>query len=208
MIDSSRSIGITDFTKELGFMRGILGQYDISRDKTRVAVVSFSSFVQKEFNFNAYSSEADVLQAISSIEYAAGPATVTYRGLNETRRNIFQTANGARANIPDVAVVITDGGTNPGRVDPYTREIGKDLTLGEARQLKDMGVHVFTIGVGPYVDPSELRGIASNPVEKYYLQVDTFGNLLTPALWEMIADRSCRPGKLLLCHYIRLYTDD
>ncbi|XP_060079255.1 cartilage matrix protein-like [Ylistrum balloti] len=191
VIDSSRSIGEPEFNKELRFVREVLQEFELGPDKTRVAIVSFSNVVNTEFNFNQFSNENDILSAVSSIKYAAGPATVTYRALNQTRRGLFTPGVGDRPNVPNVVIVVTDGGTNPGRVDPYTKEMGKSLTLGEAEELKVMGCHVFSIGVGPHIDPSELMGIASKPEEKYYLQVDNFNKLNTRALTEMVAYRAC-----------------
>ncbi|XP_021347449.1 cartilage matrix protein-like isoform X2 [Mizuhopecten yessoensis] len=191
VIDSSRSIGEPEFNKELRFVREVLKEFELGIDKTRVAIVSFSNVVKTEFNFNQYSNENDILSAVSRILYAAGPATVTYRALNQTRRGVFNPGFGDRPGVPNVVIVVTDGGTNPGRVDPYTKEVGKALTLGEAEELKVMGCHVFSIGVGPHIDPSELMGIASKPEEKYYLQVDNFNKLNTRALTEMVAYRAC-----------------
>ncbi|XP_033747185.1 cartilage matrix protein-like isoform X2 [Pecten maximus] len=191
VIDSSRSIGETEFKRELDFVREVLQEFELGRDKTRVAIVSFSNVVNTEFNFNQFSNEDEILNAVSRIIYAAGPATVTYRALNQTRRGVFTPGVGDRPGVPNVVIVVTDGGTNPGRVDPYTKDVGKARTLAEADELKVMGCHVFSIGVGPHIDPSELMGIASKPEEKYYLQVDNFDKLNTRALTEMVAYRAC-----------------
>ncbi|XP_069136404.1 cartilage matrix protein-like isoform X2 [Argopecten irradians] len=191
VIDSSRSIGEPEFNKELNFVRQVLQEFELGPDKTRVAIVSFSNVVKTEFSFNKYINEDEILREVSRIAYAAGPATVTYRALNQTRREVFTPWGGDRPLVPNVVIVVTDGGTNPGRVDPYTKEVGKALTLGEAEELKVMGCHVFSIGVGPHIDPSELMGIASQPEEKYYLQVDSFNKLNTRALTEMVAYRAC-----------------
>lgn len=191
VIDSSRSIGEPEFNKELKFVRQVLNEFELRFDKTRVAVVSFSNVVHTEFNFNQYTNANEILAAVSRITYAAGPATVTYRALNQTRRNVFAPGLGDRPNVPNVVIVVTDGGTNPGRVDRYTKEVGKAHTLREARELKEMGCHVFTIGVGPHIDPSELMGIASDPAERYYLQVDTFNKLDTKVLTDLVAFRAC-----------------
>jgi len=191
VIDSSGSLGQAAFNKELRFVRQVLSEFDVGPQKTRVAVVTFGSFVKQEFYFNQYSTESEILSAVSRITYEGGPATLTYSAINQTRRDIFSVRNGDRPDVPNLAIVVTDGGTNPGRVDSYTKPYAKDLTQREAAQLKRMGVHVFTIGVGPYIDPVELMGICNTPPQQYYLQVDSYDKLNTRVLTEMIAYRSC-----------------
>ena len=63
--------------------------------------------------------------------------TNTTGGLRLTRTEIFNTANGDRADVPNVIILITDG--NP------TRET--DLLSDEVQRIKSSGVRIVGVGV-------------------------------------------------------------
>ncbi len=48
------------------------GAFDIGEDKTRVAVVQYSSDTRTEFNLNQYYRRPDVLRAIKNLPYKGG----------------------------------------------------------------------------------------------------------------------------------------
>ena len=55
----------------------------------------------------------DVLTSVSTIDYNSG-GTNTAAALEFARLTVFTTANGMRSHAAQVAVVITDGGSNEG----------------------------------------------------------------------------------------------
>ena len=67
--------------------------------------------------------------------------------------------------IPRVAVLLTDGYSN-GRA-----------VAGPASQLRNIGVNIFCIGVGSYVNPSELNTIASDPDITHVFRMNSFNDL-------------------------------
>ena len=58
-------------------------------------------------------------------------------GLRLTRREIFNTANGDRSDVPDVLVLITDGNA--------TREV--ELLDDEVRRIKSSRIRIVGVGV-------------------------------------------------------------
>ena len=54
---------------------------------------------------------------------------------------------------------------------------GSILPQGPARQLRDLGVIILSIGVGSSVSESELKEIASDPKENYVLRLSSFNQL-------------------------------
>lgn len=66
---------------------------------------------------------------------------------------------------PKVTVLLTDGYSN-GRA-----------VAGPADQLRKLGVNIFSIGVGHYVNPSELKVIASDPDSTHVFQMNSFNDL-------------------------------
>ena len=67
--------------------------------------------------------------------------------------------------IPKVAVLLTDGYSN-GRA-----------VAGPASQLRNIGVNIFSIGVGHYVNPSELNTIATDPDSTHVFRMNSFNDL-------------------------------
>ena len=90
----------------------------------------------------------------------------------------------------------------PGRMDPYSLPYAKTLTRQEANKLKMNGVNMFTIGVGPRVDHSELIGMASG--ERNYLRVDSVDQLNVRGLLDNVIGKLCK-GMYYLWPLIGLY---
>ena len=85
--------------------------------------------------------------------------------------------------IPKVTVLLTDGYSNG-------RKVG-----GPARQLRALGVNIFAIGVGRYVNPAELNTIASDPDNTHVFRMSSFNDL---AGWvDKLSAVSC-DGKYLM----------
>ena len=73
------------------------------------------------------------------------------KALRFTAERIFGIDKGDRRNVPDLAVVFTDGKSDPGS-EP----------LSEASQtLRERGVHVISVGLGDDVDVNELKAMAT-----------------------------------------------
>jgi von Willebrand factor type A domain len=70
-----------------------------------------STAVKREFDLKKYTTKSSVLSAVDRIAYEAG-GTNTHLALDELRKNGFIAANGARADHPKVAIVLTDGQSN------------------------------------------------------------------------------------------------
>ena len=52
IIDSSRSIWIYDFHRQLKFVQRLVESFDVGRNRTHVAALTFSHFVKHEFFFD------------------------------------------------------------------------------------------------------------------------------------------------------------
>jgi hypothetical protein len=67
--------------------------------------------------------------------------------------------------IPKVLLLLTDGYSNG--INP----------LNPASAVRNLGVNIFSIGVGKSVSSSELNGIASDPDKDYVFRLDNFNEL-------------------------------
>ena len=107
-----------------------------------------------------------VLQtAIEGLRYIRG-TTNTGDALKFAREQMFTRGNGDRDNVPNVLVVLTDGGSND-----------KEKTITEAVATKVAGIHLISMGIGDWTDKYELVAMASYPYDRNYIEVDTFGSL-------------------------------
>jgi len=164
LLDQSGSVGQSNHDLALQFMESVVNFYDISDDRTRVSVVTFSTGAETEFFFDSFNSLRRVTREIRRISYSGG---WTHTGLGLIlAANIFNnpSATGARplsAGIPRVVVLITDGRSN-------TYSITQP-----AMNLQAAGVSVYSIGVGNYYLP-ELQFIASDPDSDHVFLLESY----------------------------------
>lgn len=82
-MDGSWSVGRENFKYIRSFIGALAGAFDIGEDKTRVAVVQYSTDTRTEFPLTRYTRRGDLLQAINSLPYKGGN---TMTGKEFTRR--------------------------------------------------------------------------------------------------------------------------
>ena len=164
LLDESGSVGSTNHDLALRFIESVVGFYDISTSGTRVAMVSFSTGVTTEFDFDDRSTLRCVQRAIRRIGYSGG---YTYTALAlDLAAELFNdpSSSGARplsAGIPRVAVLITNGRSNVYNITQ------------PAIDLRAAGVTVYTIGIGNY-NLNELLFIASDPDTDHVFLLESY----------------------------------
>ena len=178
VIDSSGSIrdnnppgGQPDnYNLQLEFLANLVRAFSIGQDATRVGGLIFSEQVILEFTLSQYDNADAVAQAILASPYL-GQTTNTPEALRQTRTNCFDAATGDRPNVPNLAIVVTDGVPFP----PERRQ----PALDEAMALRDTGAAVISIGITDAIDIDFLRGMSSAPQlegQNYFTATD-FGVL-------------------------------
>ncbi|XP_067222856.1 collagen alpha-1(XII) chain isoform X4 [Chanodichthys erythropterus] len=159
LVDGSWSVGRENFKFIRSFIGAMAGAFDIGEEKTRVAVVQYSSDTRTEFNLNQHFRRPDVLRAIKNLPYKGGN-TMTGDAMDYLVKNTFTEAAGARKSFPKVAMIITDGKSQ----DP----------VGEyATRLRNIGVEIFVLGIKG-ADEDELKEMASTPHSKHVYNVPNF----------------------------------
>ncbi|CAI9741682.1 Hypothetical predicted protein [Octopus vulgaris] len=162
VIDSSGSVGEQDFNKTKIFLENIVRNLDIGPDKTRVAVIRFSTNPHVSFSLSDHSTNSAVRKAIDDITYNEG-FTHTDEALDLARTSVF--TNTRKSVAAKVLVLVTDG-----KSESETR------TVAAAQKLKDDGVTIFTIGV---VNPSasELTAAASEPSCTHFINLKDYNEI-------------------------------
>lgn len=166
LLDASNSIWGPDFRRQIGFLKEMTRMFRIGPHHIQVAVVTYADYPLFQFHLDEYSARADVVAAIEGIRQMRGYRTSTPDALRLMRERGFSEANGARANVTRVGIVITDGRSD----DPAKTE-------AEARRARNAGIHLFAVGIGSELDHSELERIASAPSKYYTFLVESYSGL-------------------------------
>jgi len=150
IIDSSQSIGSSNFeSMMMGIADGLISQFEIGEDKTRVALFIFNDETYNIFGLEKYIDASSLKEAIKTVKYNEGgtwtakamqEALITYR---DKMRDDSKTAR--------VCVVFTDGTAND---DKFLQEASKAWA--------DQNVAVFAVGIGNMISESGLEKIAGS----------------------------------------------
>ncbi|ELU18067.1 hypothetical protein CAPTEDRAFT_37042, partial [Capitella teleta] len=153
VLDGSESISRADpqnWPKVLEFAANIVDYYVITPNNTRVGLVQFSDIGIIEFNLTSYKTASDVKKAILGLKIR-NSFTNTFDGLVQMRK-LFTAPYGDRPDIPNVAIVLTDGEHSRETPDPIT----------EAERAQKDGITMLTVGVAQ-ANREELKGMSSDP---------------------------------------------
>ena len=108
VVDSSGSVGSSNFALVKSFLSEIVSRLDIDRGTTHVGLVTYSTYARTRFYLSSYTSVASVQSAISRLTYPGG-ITNTAAALAHVRASMLISWRGDRRNVPNVVVVLTDG---------------------------------------------------------------------------------------------------
>ncbi|XP_051788957.1 matrilin-4 [Erpetoichthys calabaricus] len=159
IIDSSRSVRPFEFETMRKFMIDIIHAVDVGHEAARIGVVQYSSQVQNIFSLKSYTKKADMVKAINEIIPLA-QGTMTGLAIQYAMNVAFTAQEGARPNIPKVAVIVTDG--RP-----------QDRVAEVSTQARGMGIEIYAVGV-QRADMNSLRAMASPPLEDHVFLVESF----------------------------------
>ncbi|KAK6961154.1 collagen alpha-1(XIV) chain, partial [Biomphalaria glabrata] len=165
VIDSSTSVTETNFDKILSFVKDLLSKTDIDSGDVRVGLITYSNEVSQEFYLNSAFTKREILELVDDVKYNFG-STNTAEALEIMRNVMFSPEKGDRADVSNIAIVLTDG----------VSAVNAERTVPNARLAHDDGIHIFTIGVG-LSDTRELEGIATPPASQNSFKVDNFDEL-------------------------------
>ncbi|GFS19596.1 collagen alpha-5(VI) chain [Elysia marginata] len=183
--DGSGSVGSDNFQKTLRFIENVVNGLVIGPYDAQIGSITFESVVHREFNLNTYSTRQDVVNRVRATDYPSG-STGTDSALDFARVTSFTRALGMRPFAAQIAIVITDGGSDS---PPATAEA--------AQRLREEGITIFAIGVGDGPDQSELNAIATDPDSEHVFSVDDFNSL--SKIKESLQERACEAKAAFLC---------
>ncbi|XP_034057186.1 collagen alpha-6(VI) chain isoform X2 [Gymnodraco acuticeps] len=163
MVDGSWSIGNENFKQIRQFLYTLVNSFDVDPEHVRIGLVQYSTTPRTEFKLNTYQEKKDILQYINVLPYMGG-GTQTGLGLDYMLTEHFVEAAGSRGqNVPQIAVVITDGKSQD-NVESY------------AQDLKRKGIVLYAIGIKD-ADEEQLKEIANEPHSQHVYSVSNFAAL-------------------------------
>ena len=150
LIDSSGSIGRTNYLKEKNFVKEVARSFGVAPGQSQAAMVLYSNSASVKARFGQYASAEEFGQAVDALPYERGLTRID-KALDVAATEIFP---GARTGVPKIALVITDG--------KQTKAADAKGLKEASEPLRKAGVRVLAVGIGSGVDPGELRLVAGS----------------------------------------------
>ena len=165
--------GKGNFKKCLDFVKSLTRAFVISPADTKVGAIVFSSRSELQFNFNQYTTQAQLETAIDNIKHP-GYRTKTGLALTMSKDQLF---NDARPGVPRVLVILTDGRANDDVVKP-------------SEELREIGVVIFAVGLGKNYNEKQL--ISMTATKENVLTAD-FPDMMT--IVTTLQEKLCKGGE-------------
>merc|ERR1712048_2228 len=161
VVDGSDSVGQENYEKQVGFIKKVTGNLDLSENGTRAAFVQFTigdGDTITEFYFQDNSTNFNDL--VDGVTYAAG-FTLTGVAISHAHNDVV--LGDARDSAEVVMIVVTDGKSFD---DPL---IASDSARAD-------GIKMVAVGIQDY-DYAQLQDIASVPHSENLLTSNSFDDL-------------------------------
>ena len=178
VLDESASVGRKNYELVKTFVINLVKDFDIGTENVRIGLITYSTKVYLHADLNQYNTTDSITKAIRSLPYRHG-STNTEDALKLLRTSSFQKNHGDRENVPNIAIVITDGDSNK-----------PENTKAAADALKKDGVTIFSIGIGRTISKKELHSMASDPVSEHTFTVNNFRAL--PTIRKSLSTKTCK----------------
>ena len=111
VVDSSGSIEKERFGVVRNFVKDVIREFDIDSGKVHVGIIYYSDTAELHYPLATSAVKEDVLYAVDTMKFM-GQATNTAAALAMLRSRMFNGRLGDRPEVPNYAVLITDGVPN------------------------------------------------------------------------------------------------
>ena len=171
------------FSQEKDLAKKMIDKFDISRRSTLVGAVVYDSSGRLAWRLGDLVDARSTIYNIDRLQRFRNGNNVL-KALEIARDDLFSLNNGARRDVPKTLIVFID------------KTEARDQRLEDtANQLKDKGIKVIVIAVGPEVDKKDVAGIAGSPKD-LIKPLD-----LSKSMQDMMSQavEQSKPGKYILC---------
>lgn len=167
IMDGSGSIPSDQFQKGNQAIKHLIEMEEESEHDTRFAAVTYSDSASVNFSFLSLEEAGNKILKI----HHPGGQTNTQAALALARK-LFEDPgqhSGGRADAKKVIYLVTDGQSN----------VHQDRTIPEAEALKKIGVEIFVVAVGSFIQGiEEMVHVASLPPQKFVCRVENHAGFL------------------------------
>ncbi|XP_016067685.1 PREDICTED: von Willebrand factor A domain-containing protein 2 isoform X2 [Miniopterus natalensis] len=181
-LDASASVGPENFAQMQSFVRSCTLEFDVNPDVTQIGLVVYGGGqVQTAFGLDSHVARPAVLRAMSQAPYLGGAGSAG-TALLHIYDQVMTVQRGARPGVPKAVVLLTGGR-------------GAEDAAVPAQKLRDNGVSVLVVGVGPVLS-EVLRRLAGPRDALIHVAAYTDLRFHRDALIEWLCGEANRPVNL------------
>lgn len=193
VIDVSDNLSPSNLPEIKNFLKKVGNIFHVSAHASHMSIILAGKEVQLAIKLLALGANRSKFpKGIETSVKALGGTWSLDRGLEMVKDDVFTIENGVRNFLPRIVLVITNG---------QQRNGDSSVLENRAKDLHDMGVQVYVVGVGGGVSREELRLMVKNESEHLYV-VESFEDL--DPLSSKISNDICQRndiGKNAVCKY-------
>nr|WNX29079.1 CREWS-A3 [Colubraria reticulata] len=175
LVDTSGNIYDEEFPLLLEFVQDMIRQFDVSPQKTRVAVISYSKGTKEAFGLDKYQSSEPMLEAVGKIAFTNTGYLDSHDAIDDAY-NLLSPKS--RDDAVRAIIYIAHGGATK-----------RDETFRIAEKVRNKGILMFTVGVGEHWTHKELDQIATENTAQFVHNVNYLEDL--SALSETLGPEVC-----------------
>ena len=170
------------FTQEKELAKKMIEKFDISKTSTLVGAVVYDTNARLAWRLGDLMDARSTIYTIDRLRRLRNGNSIL-KALEIARDDLFSLNNGARRGVPKTLIVFID------------KTDARDQRLEDtAKQLKDEGVKVIVIAIGPEVDKKDVAGITSSP--NILIKPSDLSKSVEDVILQAV--QQSKPGKLTL----------
>lgn len=192
-MDSSSEVDPTSYSKEKEFVADLAETLNLRPNKSRVAVVPYSSYPREAIRFDVFSTPESLRSGLDGLVYFGGK-----RRIDLALESAARLLTGEKRPVPKIVVLLTAGKQSQER-DTKTLDTA-------VRPLRTLGARTVVIALGAKPDISELSSVADRHDD--VIPIPTFDELIpwTQAVGRRIMDsKGTYPVCILFCSFLLLF---
>lgn len=159
LLDSSNDVSTKVFKRQKEFIKSIVGKFQIAANKSRAAVVRYSSAASSVIKFNTFNNLLDLVRGIDNIQYLGGS-----RRMDAALKEANKMRETARSDVSKYVILLTAGRQAS---TPFSTPLDR-----AAQPLLDSNARVFVLGIGSRPSGQELRSMAEHDRDVFRLLPD------------------------------------
>uniref|UniRef100_A0A1I7SU22 ZP domain-containing protein n=1 Tax=Bursaphelenchus xylophilus TaxID=6326 RepID=A0A1I7SU22_BURXY len=151
ILDGSGSVGGPTFDRQLEVLNRIIDVAEIGPQDVQISVMQYSTYTYVEFPFKQYTNRDTIKEVVGKLKHRSG-TTKTGKALEKALTVFASKSSGSRfgqKGVKQLAVIVCDGHSH-------------DDPLKPALKLRNAGIEVITLGVGPHINKEELELITGD----------------------------------------------